>query len=1712
MNDKFYEHPVDRIRELGQLSQFHKRDNFGVIQKNQTYIYESNQINNQDYQIVQDHGIGNVPKRKSIQEKIRNLFFQQYSFLYVLVGSFWIAMMVLFCLEVNQPHYQDGNYIANKRTNQLKANSFVYTKGENSHKKNIMINMKESQLKILDEKFSHDYSDPFRIEYECFSNYQVDLEQNSVFSNCIITLFMNENYLMRNQTFSQIQINCIGQDKCILFLESNYLVSEELILNGYNLQVRANRILTGELVYNSHLGSFYAQDLNTYNSSLINTFRGDVVVETRQNILLSTYTIDKFICATAPLIVSADDQQNYYQILNLDKQFVELNKTDCMDSLFQSLKQESSTSFKKQIQHKHSNKQKSSKQFSYKQQQFDGENPDQYELKRCTALRNVLLLNSIYEQSVAQLHEAKQMTISSSEGNIFINIIDEYHLYAPPVMNSVYLNNTMNLSENSMSFLDTQLKDKKPKDISHLIINLFFDGRTGLFNESKKISTSYNFEYTFIPPWWVSTLTFNTLNYEVLNYDLLFTPARCPYYLSKEIQDYTYQNYTSGKYPYLQGNYSYYNYSYGNSLFHNSSYEQRQFDETVYKLVYSQLYSYGINDVSIRYEGKTYQNEDIIYTVMIAFGVTILILSAIGSIGIHIYFYRSIERHRNQLKMNAFEMWIYMAMNLFGKYKTQDVALQNLNNQENNNLMVSQQSIQNNQYNQLNAQYTQTQNLYQSQVNTTLISYQHYFDQTFTVFTRMLNNSILMNYNEINKEDQQNDIGPLLINLISQPINVLLNNDISRYIPLSINYSILCIDLQVIQDLINQITIVNEYLLSNQQNPTEEQVIDFIYKIQSLINEFQPSFNNKVFSIFAEQKQNIQNNHAQLKLALLNQSMGFLKCYLQGYKGKFAGRIVSSEKEEQLIIETNSLDSMLDQFSQFYIKCKQTCPQIFDQIEINKQQKVSIYLQTIHDNMKTLNVFTKITKELQKLKSEFVILGFLINFKMINILFESIMYSKYSPNFVNILYELWQYMSIVNINNQYDETLIQNSGYLKSSQQQKHQMKAFSQRQTEKYGFNQFYQSNLYQSQTNFDYANQMNLQRHDEDQRSIYPKVLSIMQKYEYYPTFANWVNFIQRQVQTKKSTIECFCELLFAKIPKLDSYKRINPAEYCDELTFQKFKEYYAIYCYALYCKEEVVTPNQELNQILQKYMYALDGDYLRAYSATGRYKIYIGLIKNLFYVINMAPKASYDAILDNNFQENLIKYKHYLIKHSYKLNKVNAFTIFEQIIQYLYILFLLNIPILLCAPIIFAQYAYSSAYFQYQYSQNIYYQQNFDSFFTIFCSSGLPYTVFAITFTFIFICATDALVYFIKPRLDKNNYYLSYFKLNFSEFLPDFSLQNKKDNIYSNSLFVAEDNRYSGSGLNMSQQNLINGLLKNQSQYYQGVEEVDKNKIPQAPYSNRTFGFYFRLSYQIAFQVLFWSLIAFNTFFFFLTLFILTISSFVYLEQGLLFAIFLITLIGVLFLRQRNLLFTHNKTKQQLIYNWERLLVCNITQQYAFNISLSPQLIENFLRDKNLDEKYYRRNKLIAYVKSLAYYNESQGVIYRYMHPEKMVVSQNQFIQIIQYMVKRGTQRCLKLLSISTTDIISELAWQTVIQFSVFLICSLIVDYFNLCKNGVQLFFNAIVTIVIAIAIFSFLDKKRSYINAQSLDNAVNYVSRIECRAGITIFTQNIDFQQI
>lgn len=47
-------------------------------------------------------------------------------------------------------------------------------------------------------------------------------------------------------------------------------------------------------------------------------------------------------------------------------------------------------------------------------------------------------------------------------------------------------------------------------------------------------------------------------------------------------------------------------------------------------------------------------------------------------------------------------------------------------------------------------------------------------------------------------------------------------------------------------------------------------------------------------------------------------------------------------------------------------------------------------------------------------------------------------------------------------------------------------------------------------------------------------------------------------------------------------------------------------------------------------------------------------------------------------------------------------------------------------------------------------------------VFYYSGLPTTVLVITFTFILICAIDTLCYYLKPRLNKYNFYIRNFKL--------------------------------------------------------------------------------------------------------------------------------------------------------------------------------------------------------------------------------------------------------------------------------------------------------------------------------------------------------------
>lgn len=125
--------------------------------------------------------------------------------------------------------------------------------------------------------------------------------------------------------------------------------------------------------------------------------------------------------------------------------------------------------------------------------------------------------------------------------------------------------------------------------------------------------------------------------------------------------------------------------------------------------------------------------------------------------------------------------------------------------------------------------------------------------------------------------------------------------------------------------------------------------------------------------------------------------------------------------------------------------------------------------------------------------------------------------------------------------------------------------------------------------------------------------------------------INVIQCLVKTSKSTVECFCELIFTKINSNSTYSKISQIEYVDDLSFEKFREYYSIYCYALDCNEEVLEPSLELNKILEKYMYVIDGNFIRAFSASSKYKVYRGLMEYLFYVVNISPKKNYDALLD-------------------------------------------------------------------------------------------------------------------------------------------------------------------------------------------------------------------------------------------------------------------------------------------------------------------------------------------------------------------------------------------------------------------------------------------------------------------------------------------------
>lgn len=96
-------------------------------------------------------------------------------------------------------------------------------------------------------------------------------------------------------------------------------------------------------------------------------------------------------------------------------------------------------------------------------------------------------------------------------------------------------------------------------------------------------------------------------------------------------------------------------------------------------------------------------------------------------------------------------------------------------------------------------------------------------------------------------------------------------------------------------------------------------------------------------------------------------------------------------------------------------------------------------------------------------------------------------------------------------------------------------------------------------------------------------------------------------------------------------------------------------------------------------------------------------------------------------------------------------------------------------------------------------------------------------------------------------------------------------------------------------------------------------------------------------------------------------------------------------------------------------------------------------------------------------------------------------------------------MRYIRLSDGDVTKELVVQGIIQIGVFLACSLFIDYFGLCRSGRMQLIDAFVTIVISIAVFAMLNRKFQYISPATLEESVNYVAKIDCKAGITYFTE-------
>lgn len=135
----------------------------------------------------------------------------------------------------------------------------------------------------------------------------------------------------------------------------------------------------------------------------------------------------------------------------------------------------------------------------------------------------------------------------------------------------------------------------------------------------------------------------------------------------------------------------------------------------------------------------------------------------------------------------------------------------------------------------------------------------------------------------------------------------------------------------------------------------------------------------------------------------------------------------------------------------------------------------------------------------------------------------------------------------------------------------------------------------------------------------------------------------------------------------------------------------------------------------------------------------------------------KHRMESILHADVSILLRSYREHLLKNSDKLNKNHAVSFLERVLYYAYTAVLLSSPFFLCLPVLYAQYAYSKARLdEDKHALHI----NVDNFtlLEVFRYVGMPSLILLLSGIFIFICSIDVIVHFAKPRIHRNNVFLS------------------------------------------------------------------------------------------------------------------------------------------------------------------------------------------------------------------------------------------------------------------------------------------------------------------------------------------------------------------